>query len=214
MTDKKHTIIIGELRIFPNNEANDRCAAAMFQSLYLYFLGRELSLTDVDKLTKNIPTKGTWAFPAYTELAKNGIEAINIENFDYKKYYEEGDEYIINNFDTKTIELILEKTNLPILRDDIKEFLIYVKHETRKPTKEDVERLLEDGFILSASVNSRVLNDKEGFSPHNVIIVGMDNENYIVNDPGLPARQRYINKTKLLAALDQVGEINAFRHVK
>lgn len=109
--------------------------------------------------------------------------------------------------------IIWKKSNLLEVKDDIPEFLKLVNHETRKATIKDIDNFLADGYLVGAEVNSHILNKKEGFSLHFVLVRSGNNRNYIINDPGLPPiENRVITKDEFILALNgsSNGEVSAF----
>lgn len=205
-----------EIKFYSNHEDNHHCSQAVFRSLFNYFFDENLSWDEIDRIAKTIPGKGSWTLFAHTELAKRGIEIINIELFDYKQYGEEGISYLEKNFDAETVTYYLEKSNLALVTsNDIEFFLSIVKHETRKATLEDIDSFLDDGYLVGAEINSRILNKREGFSLHYVLIIGREDDYYIINDPGFPPiEQRNVSREEFLEALGKEGsngEVTAFR---
>ena len=133
-----------EITFYPNHEDNMHCSQAIFRSLFEYFFDKKLSWEDIDRITKTVPGKGSWTMAAEIELAKRGVEVINIEPFDYERFYKEGITYLKNNFDENTVSYYLEQSNLLSVKDDIPTFLQLVKHETSKATIDDIDRLLKE----------------------------------------------------------------------
>jgi len=68
----------------------------------------------------------------------------------------------------------------------IPEYLKTVKHETRRASLEEIIGFLKRGALVGAEVNSRILNQKEGFDLHFVLLYDFDGKNFIVHDPGFP----------------------------
>jgi hypothetical protein len=204
-----------EIKFYPNHEDNMHCSQAVFRSLFNYFFDEELSWEEIEAITKTIPGKGAWTMAAEIELAKRGVEVINIEPFDYEKYYNEGVDYLKNNFDESTVNYYLEKSNLLSVHDDIPLFLQLVKHETRRAGIEDIDSFLSNGYLIGAEINSRILNKREGFSLHYVLIREGKNQSYIINDPGAPPiENREVTKEEFIQALGKEGsngEVTAFR---
>lgn len=152
---------------------------------------------------------------AEIELARRGVDVINIEPFDYVRYYREGVDYLNGNFNHDTVNYYLNKTNILNVKEDIPIFLKLVKHESRRGTIEDIDGFLDKGYLIGAEINSRILNKKPGFSLHYVLIVEKEKGSYIINDPGLPPlERRMVSKNEFIEALGRKGsngEIAAFR---
>lgn len=194
------------------------CSQAVFRSVFQYFFDEELSWEEIDKITKTIPGKGSWTMAVYIEIAKRGVEVINIEPFDYQRFSKEGIDYLKSSFSEETVNWYLEHSNLMNVQNLVPEFLTLVHHETRKATVEDIDRLLADGYIIGAEINSRVINKKPGFSLHYILIHQATTDGYIINDPGggsAPALEnRIVSKSEFMEALGKDGsngEVTAMR---
>ncbi len=194
------------------------CGQAVFRSLFHYFFDQDLSWEEIDTIAKTIPNKGSWTLSAEIELAKRGVEVVNIEPFDYALFQRDGVKYLENSFDEKTTQWYLKKSNLLSVRDNISEFLKLIKHETRRATIQDIDAMLAKGYLIGAEINSRVLNSQPGFSLHYVLIRAGDQRSYIINDPGggsaPPTENRKVSKKELINALGSEGangEVTGFR---
>lgn len=203
------------IKFYPNTPDNMHCSQAVFRSLFKYFFDEELSWEEIDKITKAIPGRGSWTMAAYIELANRDVEVVNIEEFDYQRFYNERVEYLKEIYNDDAIKYTLEKSNLLSVRDDIPEFLQKVKRIKRKATIKDFDKLLDNGYLVGTVLNSRVLNEKEGFSLHYVLIKEKEGNKYIINDPGLPpVENRKVTKDQLLQAFQASGgggEVTGFK---
>jgi hypothetical protein len=202
------------IRFYPNHPDNMHCSQAVFRSLFNYYFHEDLSWEEIDRMSKTIPGKGSWTMAIEIEMAKRGIEVINIEPFDYQKFYEAGEKYLKVNFDKNTVCWYLEKSNLLSVKKDIPLFLKLIRHETRRATIGEIDDLLRQGYLIGAEINSRILNKKAGFSLHYVLVRGADHDTYIINDPGYPPiENRVITKQEFIEALGtdgSNGEVTAF----
>lgn len=204
-----------QIKFYSNHDDGMHCSQAVFRSLFHYFFNENLNWSEIEKITKTEKGKGAWTMAAEIELARRGVGVINIEPFDYARYYREGVDYLNGNFDDKIVNYYLNKTNLLNVKEDIPIFLKLVKHESRKGTIEDIDGFLDNGYLVGAEINSRILNKKPGFSLHYVLIVEKEKGSYIINDPGLPPlERRMISKNEFIEASGKKGsngEITAFR---
>jgi len=75
-----------------------------------------------------------------------------------------------------------------------------------------MKELLADGWLIAATVNSRTLNHKPGFSGCVVVVLDFDGKNdlFRIHDPGLPAHESWqVSYSDLDAAFSYVGPKNA-----
>jgi predicted AAA+ superfamily ATPase len=119
---------------------------------------------------------------------------------------------------TETVRFYQERSNLFSVKDDIPEFLRLVKHETRRATIQDIETMLQQGYLVGAEINSRILNNKPGFALHYVLIQAHTDTSFSINDPGggsaPPMENRLVSKKDLERALGEDGansEVTGFR---
>ena len=70
-----------------------------------YFLpNKKYSWIELNKMTIKEPGRGTWCFPALAALKSEGLNILYIENFDYMRYYQEGQGYLISFYGRKIAE--------------------------------------------------------------------------------------------------------------
>lgn len=169
-----------------NNKDNMHCVNAVFRMVSKHFLGKDFTWEELDKLTKAIPGKATWTFIGEMELAKMGLKIKNIEPVDYERLYKEGVGYLTKIVGKNTSDYYLNKSNITSVIKYIPEYLKIVEHETRKASIMEVTKLLKDGKLIGAEVNSRLLNHKPGFDLHFILLYDFDGKNIILHDPGLP----------------------------
>ena len=172
---------------FVSNSKDDmHCVNAVFRMVSKYYLNRDFTWEELDKLTHAIPRKATWTFIGEMEFAKMGLKVTNVEPVDYKKLYQKGVKYLSTIMGEDTYNYYLKKSNIVSVIKFIPEYLKNVKHETRRATVDEIVKLLKDGNLIGAEVNSRILNHKDGFSLHFVLLYDFDGKNIILHDPGLP----------------------------
>lgn len=173
---------------FVANSSDDmHCVNAVFRMVYQYFLGKDLTWRQIDKLTKAIPGKGTWTFVGEMEFAKKGIKVRNIEPVDYEKLYKEGVKYLNKVVGKDTANYYFNKSNIESVIPYIPQYLKIVEHETRRASINEIIKFLKAGSLIGVEINSRILNKKEGFSLHFVLLYDYDGGHFILHDPGLPS---------------------------
>ncbi|HET7827350.1 MAG TPA: hypothetical protein VFK97_00585, partial [Candidatus Saccharimonadales bacterium] len=77
---------------FANTPDGTHCVQAAFRSMLKYFWPeRDFSYDQLDEMSRKLPGKGTWWPALLLELAKLGIDVMDIEPFDYQRFYRDGD---------------------------------------------------------------------------------------------------------------------------
>ncbi len=154
--------------------------------VHQYFFDSDLNWEEIDKLTKAIPGEATWTFVGEMEFAKKGLDVRNIEPVDYERLFKEGVAYLSEVVGKQNAEYYFNKSNIDSVIQYIPEYLKYVNHETRKSSLAEIIELLQQGYLIGAEVNSSILNKRDGFDLHFVLIYDADKEHIILHDPGLP----------------------------
>lgn len=129
----------------------------------------------------------TWPMAGLIWLNKRGFEVQNIEKFDYHRFAEEGEEYLIEKYGVEIAKEQIENSDLAQERQIAKQFTDKIKTQNRPATLGDIETYLNEGYICVANVNARALNKKTGYAGHFVVIKGIKNGTLRLHDPGLPA---------------------------
>lgn len=169
-----------------NSEDNMHCVNAVFRMVHRFYFHKDLSWRQIDTLTKAVPGKATWTFIGEMEFAKKGLKVINIEPIDYEKLFKEGVGYFKKVLGKDTAEYYLKKTNIETVFQFIPEYLSIIKHETRRPSTDEIIGYLKHGSLIGVEVNSRILNHRPGFELHFILLYDFDGRDIIFHDPGLP----------------------------
>lgn len=183
---------------YPNTKDDTHCVQACFRSILKYFLHKDFSFKELDKMTKKTKGKGTWFFPMYLELNKLGFDIREIYEFDYQRLLEEGENYLYKTFPKKQVEWYLNNSNLMDVKDYIKDALKVIERENRKASLKDFEDLLSKGYLLISDVNYYALQQKPGYGSHAVVVYGYEADNFYLHDPGLPPKESLKVSKKLL----------------
>lgn len=122
-------------------------------------------------------------------LQRKGVEVINIDLFDGKQFVKEKGQYLLSYFGKEVGLEQIKHSNLDQELKYAKEFLKKIKTENRIPTMKDITKLLKLGYLMICNLNWYSLNQKEGYIGHFVIVTGYDNNDLILQDPGLPAHE-------------------------
>lgn len=169
-----------------NSDDDMHCVTAVYRMLYLHFFHEQYSWEQIEDLARAVPGKGTWTFVADTELAKRGIQIINIEPVDYEALFAQGPKYLRTLYGDKMADYYLERSNIGEVIKYIPEFLKTVQHETRRSTLREVLGFVKSGKLVGVEINSSILNKQKGFNLHFVLIYDCTKTHVIFHDPGLP----------------------------
>jgi hypothetical protein len=169
-----------------NHKDNQHCVNAVYRMIHQYYLGTDLSWSQIDKISHAHKGKGTWTFPMETYLAKKGIHVCNIEPVDYRKLYAEGVDYLFEVMGEKMANYFIHRSNISHVLQYIPEYIRSVKHETRRSSMNDIIKLLQEGCLVAAEINMSIMNKTPGFDMHVVLLYDYADGKIIFHDPGLP----------------------------
>jgi hypothetical protein len=177
-----------QVPFFANTPDDTHYVQAVFKMALKYFLpNKDFSWKQLDEMTQKQTGKGTWWFPAVARLNQMGLETTYIEKFDYAQYYAQGDDYMRAFYGHEIGDWFLRNSNIAKVKKLIPEFLASRHVETRAAMLHDINDFLNQGWLVGAEINVRVLQNQSGFNGHMILIHSRQDNNYIVHDPGLPA---------------------------
>ncbi len=119
-------------------------------------------------------------------LQKMGIEARLVDGLDYKRFSKEGGKYLKWEYGSYVAGRQIEMSDIESEMENAKEMVRRGLWTKRKVGFKEVEALMNDGWIILAHVNSRVLNHRKGYSGHIVVVVGHTKNYVYIHNPGNP----------------------------
>jgi hypothetical protein len=195
---------------FANTPDDTHCVQASFRIMLKYFLPeRDFSYDQLDKMSQRQLGKGTWWPSLLMEAQRLGLAVKCIEGFDYEQFYRGGEEYVRQLYRPEAADYYLKQSNLMTIRPLVPEFLEKVSVEARAATFEDLDSLLDDGWLVGVDLNAAVLNDLErsDYVGHMVVIFNKDEAGLWLHDPGLkPMPNRHVSRQKFKSAWFWAGE--------
>jgi len=150
--------------------------------------GDRRSWVEWDRLTGKKEGKWTWPIRGIYEMQKLGFEVLNWTAFDYRRFSEEGEAYLIEWFGKEAAAEQIKNSDIPYEIENARE-LISIVGPTKIPEIADLNRLLQEGYLLICNVNHKALHDKLGYQGHFVTIYGVMEDQIQLHDPGPPPRE-------------------------
>jgi len=98
-------------------------------------------------------------------------------------------EYLAEMYGKEIADTQEQKSDLSQEMAFAAKFREVVRPEYRVPTIKDITDFLEDGYLVIVNVNARVLNGKEGYAGHFLVVYGTQDDAIFFHDPGLPAQE-------------------------
>lgn len=185
-----------------NTEDDLHCLQAAYMMIVKYYMpGFEIEWDEWDRLTGFEKGKGTWATASLLWFIDNGFEVRHISLFDYEDFAKNGGDYLLRLSGNEVGEWQVAHSNIPLEQERSRLLLESGCFEKREPTLEDVQNYLDKGYLLHVLVNWNRLAGKGGYFGHGVTVIGYDEENVYMHDPGGPPMpNRKVSKTDFEAA--------------
>lgn len=147
-----------------------------------------MPIEDWAKVTGFEEGKGTWANASLVWLHEHGYEVKHITTFDYPAFVEKQDKYLIELSGEEVGKWMIDHTNMPAEVERTKRLIKAGSIiEKREPTQDDIQQLLDSGYLLRANINFAKLAGQDDYVGHSVVIIGYDAAGVYIHDPGLPA---------------------------
>lgn len=174
----------------PNTPDNTHCFQACIKMLLKeYFPSEEYSWNELEQKTAKVEGLWTWPMAGLLWLSQKEIEVKVIWKFKFESFIQQGGDYLIERYGERVGNEQIAHSNIEQERHYASEFIKNSEIENRVATNGDIERLLDEGYLLICNIDLGVLNNVDKFLGHFVLIYGYDDENYLMHDPGLPPRE-------------------------
>lgn len=175
---------------FRNTPDDTHCFQASLRMVLKYFWpNRGFSWDELDAITAKQKDLWTWPMAGLTWLKSNNFDVVDIEDFDYAKFLAAPEEYLTHKFGEDTAREQIIHSNINTELENTRQFLKAVRVENRQPDIQEIRQFLKDGYLVIANVNAEALNDRSGFVGHFVVVIGADDDELILHDPGLPGEE-------------------------
>lgn len=176
-----------DVPFFSNTADDTHCFQACLRMILNHYLPDEtFSWKKLDKISGKKNGLWTWPMQGMLYLKQCGFEIINIEDFNYQEFSVRGKEYLINKYG---IEVANAQEKYSDIKQEIRNAIIFqkeIKTELRLPSLLDIQNYLTNKYLVLCNVNSKVLSNHSGYVGHFVLIIGYENQSFIIHDPGLP----------------------------
>jgi hypothetical protein len=176
---------------------------------------REFSLAELEEITHKQPDAGAFATHHLIWMVENGLEVQHWDTHDWPAFRDDGLDYIRRTVGDDAANYAATGSDIPAEQAVIDRFLEVVPMIKKKPRIADMEQLFDEGWLVRAGVNSRVLNNRDGYVGHSVVITGFEDDDVIFHDPDVPGTANRRSPRELFqAAMDSFGgEIDAVRQL-
>lgn len=174
---------------FANLPDGTHCYQAALKMVLAYFEKREFSFAELDRLTGKLEGKWTWPTASLIWLMETGFEIKLIEKFDYVDFADRGKDYLIEKCGQEVADAQALNSDLTREQKLAQDLLFKTKKQIldyRIPRLEDLEKLLNEDYLIICNINANCLYNQAGYSGHFVLPIAVQPQNIVLHDPGLP----------------------------
>lgn len=179
-------MVNNNIPFYGNTADNTHCLQASLKMILEHFKPDQiLSFEDMDIISAKVEDLWTWQFASTVWMQEQGFEVVDIEVFDFPKFIEKGEDYILEFFGQEAGQVQIKNSKISQEIDYAKKFYEVIRIEKRIPDLDDIKKFLDQGYLLICGIDSGVLDGGE-YAAHAVAVKGYDENSLYVNDPGLP----------------------------
>ncbi len=175
------------LPFYENTKDDTHCYQAVLRMALKHFEPEvDWTLSALDLLSAKRPGKYTWATASVIALLKKGYDVKGASLFDSERFVELGEKYLIEFYGVDDGNVQIQNCNVAQEIRLTRQLNRLVPPEVREPDLQEVQKLLDDGYVVITNVNSRALNGLDGYVGHFVVVLKVGDDGVEVHDPGLP----------------------------
>ena len=168
---------------YANDGDGSQCGQVTVRTAIKYFLNKDFSLQELDKITDRKTGYWTWTTQMASALHDFGLKVKYYSKENLEPYLQ-GEQFIRKHFG-KDAEQILKHTDLPILMKSIHTIIGQQIFEKKELSLEDIESHLSKGHVPIVCIDWNKTVGREGlFAGHYVVATGFDKENIYYHEAG------------------------------
>jgi hypothetical protein len=170
--------------------------------LKYFFHEKDFTFEELDKISDKQKDKWSWSCAALVELKRMGLKVRHYSTFDYSAFVKNGADYIRKIYEKDVAEKMIEMSDINSEIENANDMLRENIFELRELSFEDVEKHFKEGYAITLLINSRIINNEDGYSGHFVVLTGFDEINVFINDPAIKhgSENRKLNKNLFIRA--------------
>jgi len=190
-----------EIPFFTNTPDDTHCFQASLKMVLKHFFPeRDFTFEELDEMTDKPANKWTWPCAGLVALKRMGLEVRFYAKMDYNEFAERGVDYIREIYPNDADEMI-KNSDIESEIENAKEMIKHNIFSNEKVELGDAEKWFNQNYLVVLLINSNVLRDKKGINGHFVVLTGLDEDNVVIHDPGLPPlKNRAVPKELFLKA--------------
>jgi len=179
MTSKKISVPFFE------NPSENGCVQAAYKMVLKYFFPeKNFSIEELEKSTAKYGSGATWPYAGDLWLVNElHMDVVSIRLFDDEGFAKDGVEYIRSFAGDKVAKYTKDGSDIPTEQERAIEYAQKIEVEKKAPTVDDIRSLFNDGYLVTLGLNYNVLDGKEGYVGHRVLVTGYSKRGVYMHDP-------------------------------
>lgn len=154
------------------------------QVVVKHFLGRDLSLAELDKLTGRSPQEWTWTTQCVSVLHQMGLQVRYYTTAPLEPFLE-GPPFLYRHFGQEIAAKMLQFSNWPVTEASIRRCLQLGLSSLAPVTFQDVESGMARGYVPMIMLDQNVLESVPGsYNGHFVVLTGYDDHHVYYHESG------------------------------
>ena len=161
------------------------CALACYTMTAKYFFP-EMTFEQIAKISNWKPGYVIWAFKFWLWIMNKGIKITDYDLIDLQKWTNDGIEGLKKSITETEFNYFLNNTkNLESYSIDIQKVLNHPNfiYHRNQPVFEYLESAFQKGAVCEVVLNSNILDGRNGFSMHRIVILDITKDDVIFHDP-------------------------------
>ncbi len=188
---------------------NNQCLQTAGKCIIKYFLNKDYSLKELDRLTGRKTNYWTCTSQIASVLNDVGLK-VKFYSKENLEPFLEGEKFYREHYG-KDADRILKFVDIPIVTKSVKNLLTYNIFEKKKLSISSIEQYIERGCVPLVLIDNNKITGKDDFyRGHAVVITGFDDKYIYYHDsgPNNPTPNKKIKKEIFVEAMDANGTDN------
>jgi hypothetical protein len=179
------------------SNSGNACALACYTMVAKYFFPN-VTFDEIAKISEWEPGYVVWAFKFWYWIMEKGIQVEDYDLIALEAWANEGIGGLKKSISKKEFEFYKKNTkDLEILTKDIQKVMShknFIYHQ-QKPEFYNLTKAFSEGGVCEVVLDSRTLDNRDGFSLHRVVVLDIADKEITFHDPRekpRPARQESV----------------------
>lgn len=179
-----------QVPFFANTDDDTHCLQAALKMVVKYWYpNEEYSWEDLDSLSAKVDGLWTWPTAALLWLKRKGLNVKVISPFEYQSFISRGGDFLVEKYGQEVGHAQIEHSSIPQEQQLASDLIRAMDIDARIPELQEIIVLLEEEYLVICNVNSQLLNGRDGYTGHFVVVKGYSSNKIILHDPGNPPQE-------------------------